>query len=260
MRFHTLIYYDDKNFLHQIGHSSHDSTSTYDSSTLQLNPNFKLKWTTGEIKQFNDAILTKLSKRNDEIIKKNDSRDESKENSNETKQVKYDGLIYIISGHGYSDKVFLDSDGNKISLNDVFFDPFSNKNCEYFYGKPKLFIVDCCGGTMTSKKIINEKYVGDESDGIMVNVQTNGKGKAADVDATPKAATSTKFEKDYDNLEDGDKEKHDRDDMRCIFGNPDIYKVVDSTNGGYLTCTLMFRLCKNKNTHEKLSFDQLLKH
>ena len=277
-RGYTLIYYDNKNVLNQIGRSSDNSTETYDSFTLQHDPNFKLKWKTGEIKQFNDKILKNLSQRNEEIIKKNDSKedsnDESKENSNETKkQVKYDALIYFISGRGSSNGVFYDSDGNKLNLNDVFFNRFSNKNCPYFYGKPKLFIVDCSRGKMTSKKKINEKYCG-----IAVNVRTNDKDKTVvDVDdkngaqksensttstlkaATQKAGKPTKLEKDYDNLNDGDKQRHDRDDMRCIFGNPDMYRVNDSTNGGYLTRSLMIQLCTNKNINEKASFDKLLK-
>ena len=265
-RGYTIIYYDDKNVLHQIGHSSDGSTSTYDSSTLKHDPKFKLRWKTGEIKQFNDEILKKLSKRNEEI-KKNDSKDDSKKNKNEAKQVKYDGLIYFISGHGDSEGVFYDSECNELNLNTVFFDPFSNKNCQYFYGKPKLFIVDCCRGQLTSQKKINEKY--------SVNIKTNDKGKSVDADAdekkdvtnsentatatTPKAGNSTKLEKDYDDLNDGDTKKHDRDDMRCIFGNPDGYKVADSTKGGYFTRSLIIQLCKNKYINEKLSFDKLLK-
>ena len=282
-RGYTLIYYDDKNVLHQIGRSSDASTSTHDSSSLEKDPNFKLKWKTGEIKQFNDEILKKLSKRNEEIKQSNsnnnDSHDESKENNNETKkQVKYDGLIYFISGHGDSNRVFYDSDCNNLNLNTVFFDRFSNKNCQYFYGKPKLFIIDCCRGKKTSKKKINQQYRADQTGvNIIVNVKTSEDEKDAashktnnendrnSMITTQKDGDTTQFqkekktplEKDYDNLNDVDTKKHDRDDMRCIFGNPDGYKVADSTKGGYLTRSLIIQLCTNKNITDKLSFNTL---
>ena len=89
----------------------------------EINTDFKLKWTYDDIGSFNDQLLhfvdTQLTQH----------------------QCKYDSLIYILSGHGFSNQLFYCSNGEEYSMTFTIAE-FWNGACRALRNKPKLFIMD----------------------------------------------------------------------------------------------------------------------
>ena len=256
-RGYTMIYFDKNNKLHQIGCSSANSTSVmlsaYDASTLKQDPNFKIKWTMDEIDEFNDKILEKLENRDKEILSSNNN---DSTNSESKKQVKYDGLIYFISGHGDRFGKFYDSNDKKLELETKFFNRFNNKNCNYFYGKPKVFIVDCCRGVSTSQKHKTDEYKQIEADKNNTKNDTI-KNEIMDVSLGLDSLNSPCG--DDGEVEIMEDEHHIQDDIRLVFSTIDSYKAADSTLGGYLIRGVITILCRSKNMNDVVSFSDLIK-
>ena len=203
-RGYTMMYLDEKNKFC----SSTDNTSKFDTSTVNQEPKFKMKWNTDEIRKFNDEIFQNLEQREKEIAA-------------DTKQIHYDGLIYFISGHGHSDNIFYDSDGNEINLEEQFFTRFNNKNCKYFYGIPKLFILDICCGTETK------------------DIKTPDATKTQSITHIPHA--------------------EEKEDMRFIFSTASGYDAAHSNFGGYLTHAVINALTTKKNLKKSVSLNKVIK-
>ncbi|XP_068210216.1 caspase-3-like [Palaemon carinicauda] len=66
-------------------------------------------------------------------------------NNEEHKNV--DSCIVVIMSHGRDGKSFYTSDNQHLTINDVV-ERFSNSECEYLRGKPKIFIFQYCRGTV----------------------------------------------------------------------------------------------------------------
>ena len=86
----------------------------------KIRKDFKLEWNSEDIDNFNHKRVSKVLN---------------------NKKSNYDGLIYIISGHGDDDDSLIDSFGEEYPLAFIF-DAFNNKDCKALRNKPKIFIVD----------------------------------------------------------------------------------------------------------------------
>uniref|UniRef100_A0A336MEI7 CSON000271 protein n=1 Tax=Culicoides sonorensis TaxID=179676 RepID=A0A336MEI7_CULSO len=72
----------------------------------------------------------------------------------------HDSLIVIFSGHGLNEKVFL-KEG--FMYTNEFWDPFTTFNGNSLIGKPKLFFISACRGTMYDKGSFGEFRLPDDS-------------------------------------------------------------------------------------------------
>ena len=63
---------------------------------------------------------------------------------------KHDALITIISSHGDSEGVIIDSEDEEVGLIQIFY-LFTRDECPYLQDKPKVMFVEACGGRMLSK-------------------------------------------------------------------------------------------------------------
>ena len=167
----------------QNGNIRHIKKSVESDDQIEEKQGFKTYYTDTQIDKFNDYIVKNIlthDKKDVNNINHNDSDsddsddssdsdsdsdsdssdDESKSESfeNESKDDfesdPYDGLIYFVSSHGDSDNVINDSTGEEYSLTFIF-DKFDNENCPYLRHKPKIYFLDCCRGTMTTKRKID---------------------------------------------------------------------------------------------------------
>ena len=82
--------------------------------------NFKSKWTSDEIEDFNERINTHII---------------GSENA------PFDSLIYIVSCHGDGKNLIYDSNGEDFSLSFIYHQ-FNNKNCRILRSKPKVYLLD----------------------------------------------------------------------------------------------------------------------
>ena len=62
----------------------------------------------------------------------------------------HDSILLIISSHGDSDGVILDTDCEELSLL-IIFATFFGRECPYLLDKLKIFIIDACRVSLTSK-------------------------------------------------------------------------------------------------------------
>ena len=85
--------------------------------------NYKTNWTVDEIDLFVKNVKTII-----EIVRPN-------------------GLIFIISSHGQSEREILATDGEEYSLYQIYAEFHNNETgCPYLANKPKIFFVDACQG------------------------------------------------------------------------------------------------------------------
>ena len=82
--------------------------------------NFKCKWTTEEIEDFNEKI---------------------KEDFIDNDSINFDSLIYIISCHGDGKSGIYDSKGENLFLSDIYSE-FDNHQCRDLRDKPKIYLLD----------------------------------------------------------------------------------------------------------------------
>ena len=94
----------------------------------QFGYNYKIEWTIDEIDDFIEQVLNTIN---------------DKENN-------FNGLIFIVSSHGEMDGVILDSECEEYQLAGLYA-KFNNAACPKLVGKPKIFIVDACRGSLRSK-------------------------------------------------------------------------------------------------------------
>ena len=114
---YTIVYMINKNTKNN---TNIDSLRIIRNRSKDMKDDFKLKWSGEDIETFNEKIIKKVL-------------NEKKED--------YDGLIFILSGHGNSDDSIYDSFGEEYGLAFIF-SAFDNKYCKALRGKPKIFIVD----------------------------------------------------------------------------------------------------------------------
>ena len=99
--------------------------SIVDLQTESISTTIKLEWNEDEILDFFESARNVIVKNN------------------------HDSLIGIISSHGDSEGVILDSDMEEVSLLDIFAN-FMQDQCPYLQDKPKLMFVDACRGDQKS--------------------------------------------------------------------------------------------------------------
>lgn len=85
----------------------------------EMKQNVKIRWTIDEIEEFFENAKKTIVTR------------------------KHDGCICIISAHGHTEKVLIDSEGEEISL-EYLYSTFDGENCRYLVDKPKIFFYDIC--------------------------------------------------------------------------------------------------------------------
>ena len=133
-------------------------------SGTKVKDNFKLEWNYEEIEDFNEMIKTSISS-----IYNNKTEDD------------YDGLIYIISGHGSSDDEIYDSNGEEYSLPFVF-EEFNNLNCKELRNLPKIFIIDTDRGDEEIKMTtVDNDNTDKEIDDAKTKDNTNTKQKIHEI-------------------------------------------------------------------------------
>ena len=142
------------------------------------------------------------------------------------KQNKNDGIVFVLTCHGYSNNVIFDSSGTKIKLKSIF-DQFNGENCVYLIDKPKIFIIDCCRGKDAAKPIEKkeeeskndkENELGADVKGCNYNYNGNEMIKLKNISVT-----------------DSQSWFHGDSNFAFIYSNTDGYATLDgSRGGGYL--------------------------
>ena len=150
---------------------------------------YKLEWTCEEIDEYCQHISNEIEK--------------GITNRKGNKKIKdYDGLIFIISCHGESDGVILDSKCEEVSLLNIY-GFFQSKECPKIADKPKIFMIDACRGSMREKP---QPFVREK--GISVDTKSSKTTIAASTDAD-----DSNYEKDNkDNKENKDKDDNKGDE------------------------------------------------
>ena len=188
---------------------------------------FKIKWDEKEIKQFNNNIFNFLEKE---------------------KTSNFDGLIYFISCHGNSGGIIYDSNCTKVNINCEFLSRFDNEKCSSLYGKPKLFLLDCCRGKIRTYKQYVENTTDNKPITQLEQKMNDNNGDGGFADAANEISSSG-----YKSILDG------ADDIRVIFANTDGHAVFDGgIHGGYLIRSIC-QTMKNKGTLKGYcDFDKLV--
>ena len=171
---------------------------------------------------------------------------------------KHDGCIFLVSAHGESEGVILDSEGEEVSLG-LLLANFNGTYCQYLADKPKIVVVDACRGSMKAKLVTTLKLETDENkmnDIIGMKAMNNKNMNNNNNDNTDNTKTGI-FEKDgkgtYSVVIDAkdvndkngdisknmirinDKYYHEGANFRYIYGNPEGFAVPDGgSKGGYL--------------------------
>ena len=101
------------------------STTKMNLETAKLSRSVKIEWTYEEIIEFFENARN--------VVVNN----------------KHDSLIIIISYHGESDGVIIDSNHEEMSLMEIYY-LFTRDECDYLKDKPKIVFVDACLGKMLS--------------------------------------------------------------------------------------------------------------
>ena len=233
---YSFIYQTDDNKIEYL------SKSKLLKKDKKYSTNFKLKW--------NDDDLTKFV----ESVKKTILSTEP------------DSLIFIISSHGDSEQVIIDSNLEEYSLIEIYSQFWNQKyGCPYLSDKPKLFFVDACRGI---KKPIPKGL-------MMKKLKTKGNSKLSQIiayyDVTEKnnqhENSKTNDSKTNDSKTKDSKTKDSRlsstfgrydkkylqyENFCYVYGNLDEYSVVDGgIAGGYLIRAIKSVLAqKNADTEE----------
>ena len=129
----------------------------------------------------------------------------------------YDGLIFILSCHGESNGVILDSKAQEYPLQYIYA-KFNNKYCQSLISKPKLFFIDCCRGSMREKAAKFNPQNNDNNNAM--------KAKGTEIDNENK--------KKKENAIDLSNQVHQESNFYKLFANPDGWASIDSLKGGVL--------------------------
>lgn len=90
-------------------------------------------------------------------LSRNQFLDLLKEQTKKKELVNQDIFVAIIMSHGVSENV-ITSDGEKVGYDEIF-ELFSNENCPGLFGKPKIFIFNCCRSPQIHSMNNNEQTI-----------------------------------------------------------------------------------------------------
>ena len=177
----------------------------------EKSPKFKLEWTLDEIDTFCD-----------EIVKRYLTQHNNKNNS-------YNGLMFIISGHGTRENDFFDSNGEEYNLA-FLFDKFDNQNCQYLRYKPKIFIIDCERGDKKQLLVNQNVNFNDQASDSDNQSNNNGNNNSNNnTDNNDKENDNTDVEnnnKEHDNSKFNNRKYYMKDDhFRKIYATPEGYTI-----------------------------------
>ena len=128
------------------GKINSDLMYTNDIKVINAHRNYKLYWTGADIDTFVEQTREKVVKNN------------------------HNGVIFVISGHGDTDKVLIDSEVETYELEDIFkmFLPEQRSELDTYvetqeesnklFTIPKIFCIDCCRGNWKAKVTDIHKY------------------------------------------------------------------------------------------------------
>ena len=172
-----IIYLHHEDF-EEINKQIENSTALDILTVLKKQYSFKMYWTWEDIDEFLKEVQAHV---------------------NDLNTPNYDGMITTITSHGESE-VIITSDGDEFGYMGLY-QPFNSKNCTKLLGKPKVWFMDMCRGTL-------------KGFGIPLDLDDN---------------------KENDNVDAVDKFVHAYSNRRVIFTGPDGYSAIDgSYEGGYL--------------------------
>ena len=172
---------------------------------------YKQEWNYDEIEQFCNDVQSQINDKTDPF---------------------YDALIFIISSHGETDDVILDSNCEEVSLFSIY-DYFSTKNCSRLGDKPKLFWVDACRGslrakpaTFVPKSVKNDQahmtqIIAKDTQFKTINQDNN------EIDEKKKGDSATASIAHASNT-------HAQANFYKVYANPSGYAAIDGTKGGIL--------------------------
>ena len=232
IRGYSIVYQTSRNRIRYINQATRCETDVIDI--------FKLRWTEEEIEEFNDYIADNILCNNPHSDS-DDSKSNSDKLNEDTINEKHDGLIYFISCHGNREYVIYDSEGEEFNLS-FLFDQFDNENCPYLRKMPKIYFLDCCRGSLKSKRKDDDTYTNDENESkddekqeITKGGQNNKRGKAQD----------RTYIKDRD--------------IYKVFANTDGHATVDGgMTGGYLIQSVAKAFHKNRIFNKE--FEDICNH
>ena len=160
----------------------------------------------------------------------------------------HDGCIFLLSCHGDSEQVIIDSKGEEVSLLSLFSD-YDGRNCQYLVDKPKIIFVDACRGSMKAPIILPEKDV-KESENNNIDLEVEDEAESKMIELNPQAiktsnalqsvnetnatslTTTTKMQNKNTVVDDW---YHSQANFIYVYANPDGYATADGgTKGGYL--------------------------
>ena len=221
----------------------------------QLKDNFKIRWTKKEIVQFNTSIIQ-------DILKEN----------------KYDGLIYFLSGHGErdgDDDTVVDSNGTNLLCSEII-SSFDSENCVYLKDLPKIFLFDCCRGSLRAKK----EYLSQKTE-TTKDQENEDKEKEKEKEQGQTKETAAKQEKKEQKVKENDEEKNSKSksgqkveqvvhqqnalsprskasDIYRIYAGRPGFAVVDGGNrGGYLIRSFT-KVIANDGIFYTFPFEQII--
>ena len=219
---YCIFYQNTQNSIEYIDRYNNNNTNSTKINLKQCKENVKLHWDEEEIGQF----FTNAR----EYVLKN----------------KHDSCIFLLSSHGESDGIIIDSTGEEISLLSLFC-RFDGTECQYLVDKPKMIFVDACRGRARSKPIapiklnINsgekkeqeKEEKENEKDKVNCITKSDNAIQSNTNDSVipqRKQATNTN-----DNNNDRDDWYHSQENFIHIYSNPEGYAAADGgTKGGYL--------------------------
>ena len=188
---------------------------------------------------------------------------------------KHDSLIAIISCHGDSEGVILDSEFEDLQLHEIFYQ-FMRDNCPYLQDKPKIVFVDACRGGLKSyvkkplstKNTFNFKGKNNSNNGNNINTTSDSNGisdnKQTIVEIlnlemleinnyTSNNSDNNSIGNIYDTkLKDTLLPYHNEGNYYVVYANIDGYAVLEGgKRGGYLLQSVRKVFCNEKRILNK---------
>ena len=250
---YSMIYENDKNEIKYLTKKKLIENNNF------YNNNFKIKWNENDIKKY-----IKNVKKNINIYKP-------------------DSLIFIISSHGDSEKVIIDSNFDEHSLMSIYSEFWNiNGGCPYLADKPKIFIIDACQGRQTpipnglltntnnnnnNTNIDNDNINNVESEINITLDETNDRTIDESTELIDESKNSKQElkndstdESSLESKESNDKmtKKHLKYENFCyIYGNIEDYAVVDAGIKGSHLLLALKNVILQKNI-EKIELNQII--
>ena len=165
----------------------------------------------------------------------------------------YDGLIFIVSSHGDTDDVILDSDCEEYALINIFHKFFA-KQCPIFADNPKIIFVDACRGSMRSKgaKFETKDTDNDSKHDEKASDNTSAARGDNDDSINYKGISANKADEKGDDGKIVTQSIHNEANFFKIYANPNGYAAIDTSKGGILINAIKqvfinFEQIKNEN-------------